>query len=861
MSKKTAPGCSPETSSSLVVPLDFLTELANTATLNALYQTIAAWLPRIFPADRISVALRQSETTLHVVAVSGGTITYNSESIPVKGTKLGECLLSRKPVVVADADQPGAKYARAMTPGQNRYRSTAILPLTVGDECMGTLNFGCLGPDAFAPGTVNDLAQIATWIALQISRYQAMNRLTASESRFDALIENAHSIIFAKSADGRMLVANDQFCKTFGLKREDVVGKLDTEIFGEQAVSQWRDDDLRVLNSDSGEMIEEVLPHADGVLHSHITQKFPVYDPSLGGKIICAISTDISDRKQAERALQESEERSNAFFNNSPHMMYIKDSEGRLTFANPEYLKFYGQSETETLGKLTTRNGDPAKSAELKAIDDDVLANGTTRQFDLDLRDHGGSEHGLFVTKFPLHDADGNVVGIGGVNTDVTEVQQQRKELQIARDEAEMVANMYKEAADRAQIADQAKSDFLASMSHELRTPLNGALGMTALLLDTDLGEGQLKMVETIRASSQSLLLILNDILDLAKIESQELQAEFSDFSLPALMAGITDMWQPQVDAKKLAWECHTDCTLAPVLLSDGTRVRQIIFNLVSNALKFTETGGISISVTQSAVNHGLIETVFKISDTGPGIPPDMKDKLFKKFAQADSSITRRYGGTGLGLAICHSLVDLLDGEIDYESAPGSGTTFRFTIVSPPGTSEVLDDGDTPELLAAADTQTLRILVVEDNAVNRLVVELLLLRAGHSCDFAANGLEAVAAVQTTDYDIVLMDIQMPEMDGVSATKEIRALGGRFESLPIIALTANAMKGDRERYLNAGMDDYVPKPIEPADLGAAIFRQTAVAPAPADAPLVAGKPDYLALSDDLDALFEDLDATD
>lgn len=861
MSEKTAPSCSSEDRSSLVVPLDFLTEIANTATLDALYQTIATWLPRIFPADRISIALRESEATMRVVAVSGGSITYDSQPIPIEGTKLGECLLSRRPVLVVDADRPGEKYTRTLTPGQDRYRSTAILPLTVGDECLGTLNFGCFAPNAFKQGSVNDLAQIATWIALQISRYQAVDRLTASEGRFDALIENADSLIFAKSADGRFLLANDTFCKSFGLKREEIVGKLDSEIFGEKTASQWRADERVVLSSNASMTTEQQRPHADGSLHSHITQKFPVYDPLLGERIICAISTDISDQLKTERALQESEERSNAFFNNSPHMMYIKDLAGKLTFANPEYLRFYGQTKQETLGKLTTRNGDAAERARLKAIDDDVLENGKMHRFELKLRHNRGTDHNLFVTKFPLHDADGKIAGIGGVNTDITEVYQQRKELRIARDEAEMAANMYKEAADRARIADTAKSEFLASMSHELRTPLNGALVMTSLLLDTELEDDQLKMVETIRTSSQSLLMILNDILDLAKIESQELQAEFEDFSLPVLMAGIEDLWRPQADAKSLTWKCDVDCKVAPVLLSDGARLRQIIFNLVSNALKFTETGGISISVAQTAGNHGLIETSFEISDTGPGIAPNLEDKLFKKFTQADSSLSRRYDGAGLGLAICHSLVELLGGEIGYESAPDSGTTFRFTIVAPPGSDNRLRDSGAAVDEPVAAAKALHVLVAEDNAVNQQVVELLLLRAGHKCTFAGNGQEAVTAVQTSDFDIVLMDIQMPEMDGVSATREIRALGGKFQTLPIVALTANAMKGDRERYLEAGMDDYVPKPIDPAELGAALFRQTAVAHTLPNTPIVASDPESRDLSDELDTLFKDFDSID
>jgi PAS domain S-box-containing protein len=842
----------PDSAAPLSVPLGFLTALANAATLDELFQDIATQLPGIFPADRISIALRHSDTALRVAAVQGRTIQYDMKSIPIAGTKLGECFSTRRAIVVNDADLPDQKYARSVTPGQNKYRSTAILPLIVGDECLGTLNFGSLKPNSFSVESVDDLGKIAIWIALQISRYKAIERVQTSELRFDALIENAHSMIFAKDANGRMLIANGKFCETFGLSRDEVVGRTDAEIFGPQAAALWRADDLRVLNSEAGETIEEDLPHADGTLRTHITQKFRVFDAALGEHIVCAISTDISEQKQVEKALAESEGRARAFFSNSPNMMYTKDLDQRLTFVNPEYLNFYGQTEAETLNRKTTRDVDPERRDELQ------------------LESSAGKIHALLVTKFPIYDTDGVIRGLGGVNTDVTELRNREKEVRIARDEAEMAAEMFKEAADKAQIADRAKSDFLASMSHELRTPLNGTLGMATLLLDSGLNDEQTKMVDTIRASGQSLLMILNDILDLSKIEADEMELENHDFGLAALLSGIEDMWRPLAVAKGLNWDCRADSATAPVLFGDSDRIRQIIFNLVSNALKFTETGSISITVMQSVRDSGLIENTFEIADTGTGIPDGMKERLFEKFTQADASITRRYGGTGLGLAICKSLVERMDGEIDYESGP-DGTIFKFTVICPPGSPDTVadrdkDGGATTETLAVpATSRSLNVLIAEDNAVNQQVIQLMLLRAGHHCDLVGNGLEAVAAVQAHPYDLVIMDIQMPEMDGISATQRIRALGGPYEALPIIALTANAMKGDREQYLAAGMNDYVAKPIEPTHLNAAIARQTAAAadvipprapnPAPLDKPATPG------LSADINTLFDDLDLPD
>lgn len=860
---RTSPRQAPTAGAALSVPMGFLTALANAATLDELFQAIAAQLPGIFPADRISIALRDSDTTLRVAAVQGSTIQYDAKPIPITGTKIGECLSTRQAVVVNDADAPGQKYLRARTPGQDKYRSTAILPLLVGDECLGTLNFGCLAPEAFDARAVNDLGEIATWIALQISRYQAVDRLKASEGRFDALINNAQSIIFAKTADGRILMANNQYCELLARSQADIIGKTEAELFGAAQAAEWGEQDREILTTGHRATIETVLPGPGGVDRTFLTQKFPVFDAALGEHIICAISTDISEQKQIERALAESEGRARAFFENSPNMMFTKDIDQQLTFVNPEYLKFYGQAEAETLNRTTTRDVDPERRAEPQAIDEAVLRDGIIRRDELQLESSAGKMHTLLVTKFPIYDLDGKIRGLGGVNTDITELRNREKEVQIARDEAEMAAQMFKEAADKAQIADQTKSDFLASMSHELRTPLNGTLGMATLLLDSGLTAEQTKMVDTIRASGQSLLMILNDILDLSKIEADELQPENRDFGLKSLMAGIEDMWRPQVVAKGLDWACRTDDGIAPVLCSDSTRVRQIIFNLVSNALKFTDAGSISISVTQSPLNNGWVESAFEVTDTGPGIPAGMEEALFEKFTQADSTITRRYGGTGLGLAICKSLVERMGGEIAYQSEPGKGATFRFTVVCPPGSTDAAEDPiDAADISNQAAAQSLRVLVAEDNAVNQQVVQLMLLQAGHRCDLVGNGLEAVAAVQARPYDLVIMDIQMPEMDGISATQRIRALGGPYEALPIIALTANAMKGDREQYLAAGMDDYVAKPIEPTHLNAAIARQTAVTadviPAAAPNDGAPDKPAIPGLSEDLDKLFDDLD---
>tara|TARA_R110002126_G_scaffold5452_13_gene28789 strand:- start:4772 stop:7396 length:2625 start_codon:yes stop_codon:yes gene_type:complete len=811
------------------IPLDFLTDMADAETLDALLQAAALWLPRIFEADRFGIALRNDEHTLRLAALSGGQVHHRDELWPIEGTRLGVCFKSQKTIATPDTERPDWAAAHVTQHAVHKYRSVVILPLVAAETCIGTLNFGWYPPHAYRPDIVGDLEKVAKWIASRINHHEIKHNLEVSEARFNALIENTDSQIFAKSADGRMLIANESFCRSRGLARADVIGRLDSDLFGAEVSSTWHIGDRRVIESGAAETIEENLLHADGTLHPHITQKFPVFDPDRNEYIICGISTDISERIRAEQALTDSERRSQAFFDNSPSAMFMKDLNHTIVFANKEFLEFFGRTPDETLGAQSASYIDPENLKKFDQADKECIELGEKRQVEAQMVDRHGETHDFLVTKFPVYDGDGAIIGVGGVNTNVTDLRQSEMQLRIARDEAEMAAIMYKQAADKARAADLAKSEFLASMSHELRTPLNGVLGMANILLDSELDADQAQKIETIRASGQSLLMILNDILDLSKIEADELDLECRDFSLAALIAGIDDMWQPQAAAKGLAWDWNVDDSLAPVLFSDSARLRQILFNLVSNALKFTETGGISLSVTQSERTDGDIENTFEITDTGPGIPDGMEEKLFEKFTQADSSITRRYGGTGLGLAICKSLVERMGGTIHFDSAPGHGTTFRFSIVCPAGSAAKLPaEASGPDPLdAAPPTKSLRVLVAEDNTVNQQVIQLMLLRAGHRCDLAGNGIEALAAVRNHPYDLVLMDIQMPEMDGVTATRRIRAIGGAFKTLPIIALTANAMKGDRERFIDAGMNDYVPKPIEIAQFNAAIARQTAV----------------------------------
>ncbi|MCG2594362.1 ATP-binding protein [Ramlibacter sp. XY19] len=384
-----------------------------------------------------------------------------------------------------------------------------------------------------------------------------------------------------------------------------------------------------------------------------------------------------------------------------------------------------------------------------------------------------------------------------------------------------MLLGQQRQLAADLRSAGEARSDFLAAMSHEIRTPMTGVLGMIDLLAAEQLPPTHRRWVEAMRASGRHLLSVINDILDFSRIESGRLELEAIDYSLPDLLEQVRSLVHPLAVERGLALDVELQPHSPPVLKGDPTRVTQVLMNLVSNAVKFTHHGGVTIAVRQVEDEEDAAQRLrYEVRDTGVGIAGAQLDHLFEAFTQEDRSISRRYGGSGLGLAICKRLVEAMEGRIGVESRVGVGSCFWFELPLVPGDVEALEQ---PRRAEARVVEPRRILIAEDVDINRQILAARLGSQGHELVFAEDGAQALARVQQQPFDLVFMDVQMPVMDGVEATRRIRRLPGPEKDIPIVALTANVMARERDRYLGAGMNDCLMKPIEWDQLDAAIVR--------------------------------------
>jgi PAS domain S-box-containing protein len=523
------------------------------------------------------------------------------------------------------------------------------------------------------------------------------------------------------------------------------------------------------------------------------------------------VSWDSTAADVAARELRLSEELFRGLSNTAPVGVFRSDVNWHVTYANAKFAEIFAMTEHEVLGQGWLQRIHPDDRGALPTALDEAGAKNSSSQYECRLLLPNGTVRWISAQLAILRDQSGQVVAKIGTVDDITQRRQTIHDLRAAKDAAE--------------VANAAKDVFLANVSHELRTPLNGILGMNNVLLESGLTSKQLEMAELVQASAHGLMTVVNDILELRSLESDRLPFEPMAFNLRSTIREVVALFEWDARQKGLKLVTRYPAHLPESYLGDKSRIKQILINYLSNALKFTAAGEINVTAQSEAADLGT-GLLLAVSDGGSGIALEAQSRLFLPFSQLDDSSTRRSGGAGLGLAISKRLAELMGGSVGVTSAPGEGSTFWVRLPLE-RQSPVLAPARLPESVPVKGSG--RVLLVEDNPINQKVATGVLHKLGWEADVAENGLKAVKLFQQNEYVAVLMDCQMPEMDGYAATRQIRhweSLEGR-QSVPIIALTAHAMPGDRERCLQAGMDDYLAKPCGLEHLRNALNRWVAV----------------------------------
>ena len=510
-----------------------------------------------------------------------------------------------------------------------------------------------------------------------------------------------------------------------------------------------------------------------------------------------------SELKKIELEREEHQFRLQSILDNTPLIIFIKDLNGRYLLANKSFKDAFNSTSEQIIGKTDFDLVSEENAKRYKEIDEYVIREQKNVEVEETIELAGVTKN-LLIVKFPLFDKNNNIYGISGIASDITE--------------RYLYGLHLIEARQKAELAEQLQEQFLANMSHEIRTPMNGIIGMTNILLNSPMSNEQKDFVHIIKKSSDSLMVLINDILDLSKIKAGKLRIENIDFRLRETVEQTISTFRVLINDKGLKLRTSVDLSIPDSLTGDPHRLNQILNNLISNAIKFTAAGEISFEI--KPINHieNEIELLFSISDTGIGIPQEKLESIFESFSQAESGTSRKFGGSGLGLSITKKLIEMQNGSIEVKSIPGKGTDFNFTIkyAIPAHTVAKQYDNIKQETLNEGGLLGKRVLVVEDNEANQKVIYHMLDKIGIDADLADNGKVAIKLLEDGfQYDLVIMDLQMPEMDGFETTEYIRQ--NLKLTIPIIAMTASALRNEKIKCMELGMNEYLNKPFVPADL--------------------------------------------
>ncbi|SMP50192.1 PAS domain S-box-containing protein [Desulfonatronum zhilinae] len=636
-------------------------------------------------------------------------------------------------------------------------------------------------------------------------RKKSEERLRNEKAALKAIIDNIPVMITRYDPGAQILYLNKEFEKKIGWRTEEVknidlmekaypdpVYRRNAREYMEKATVEWKEFTVRTKSG------EPVVSEWSNIRLDDGTR--------------IGIGIDVTERKKAAETLRRSENLFRKVFEILPIGLWIADKNGKLMQGNPAGVAIWGAEphvDQEKYGVFKARR---LPSGEEIAPNDWALArtvnSGETIVDELlEIDAFDGKKKIILNYTAPVLDENGKIEAAIIVNQDVTS--------RYLAEEALLTAKEQAEAANRA------KSEFLANMSHEIRTPINGIMGMLQLLKTTKLDAKQHRYIQLATGSAERLTRLLSDILDLSRVEARKMEIHESTFRLDELQDSITGLFTVTAQSKGIALECTVDPAIPPRLVGDEARVRQILFNLVGNALKFSDAGKITVEMVPiRSWKPEAVRILFAVTDTGIGIPENKLKDLFQPFTQVDGSYTRKHQGAGLGLAIVKRLVELMDGHLCVESREGEGTSVHFALYF-----RLPDDAATREAPTSPTSASpgLRILLAEDDPSNALPTRLLLEKSGHIVTLAEDGQQALDLLKSLDFDVILMDIQMPVMNGIQATGAIRSSTdlGPKKDIPIIALTAYAMTGDREKFLEAGMNAYLAKPVKMKDLGKAL----------------------------------------
>ncbi|MEW4371095.1 PAS domain S-box protein [Paenibacillus kandeliae] len=651
-------------------------------------------------------------------------------------------------------------------------------------------------------GQVQQLLSIARDIQ---ERRHAAQLIQESEQRYRSLFDYNPASVFSFDTQGRYTTINAEMENLVGRTEDELIGRSFECFVAPENVYDTVEHFERALQGEPQSYESQVIVKGGENRFVSVVNLPIVVDEQIVG--VYGIATDITEMK---RHLEQIEKLSNEYtliLNSVSEGIFGLDNEGRTTFINPAATRMLGFSTHELAGKPLLEMFQLTHADGTSYLPQDHPIEQALRE------GHSYEEQeAVFLRK------DGTSVLVSYRITPIWDRGQRKGAVVVFNDitnEKQIIRA--KEMAER---ADRAKSEFLAIMSHEIRTPMNGIIGMTGLLADTNLDEEQRSYIEIVRDSSDALLHILNEILDFSRIEAGKMMLDHAPIHLGSLLDSVFDLFAARAAEKGIDLTYQTGEHVPSTIIGDASRLRQVLVNLISNAIKFTDSGSVSLSVRQLEQRSSECVLEFEVSDTGIGISSDKQNLLFQSFSQLHPSINRKYGGTGLGLAICKKLIELMGGSISVDSEEGRGATFRFILPAQYLTEEYAVE-PVPEQDAGKTEHSdhidgkygsLRILIAEDHPVNQKLLREMLRKYGYTPDVAYNGHEAVVAALTRPYDLIFMDVQMPELDGIEATREIRSRLPEQEQPIIVASTAFARNTDKEMCLNAGMQDFISKPL-------------------------------------------------